>query len=105
MERKIIGQLKLWKDNPERKPLILLGARQVGKIWVIAIIGAMKIGLKKRSQLWLALKEPMLRGVQIIVFVKIKNEQSEDLQREGLTVRVADGLMLQLVVSDSWTNN
>ena len=31
MERKIIGQLKSWKENPERKPLILLGARQVGK--------------------------------------------------------------------------
>ena len=28
MERKIIQQLKLWKDHPERKPLILLGARQ-----------------------------------------------------------------------------
>ena len=31
MKRKIIQQLKLWKDNPARKPLILLGARQVGK--------------------------------------------------------------------------
>ena len=26
MKRKIIQQLKLWKDNPARKPLILLGA-------------------------------------------------------------------------------
>ena len=33
MERKIIGQLKSWKSDPERKPLILLGARQVGKTW------------------------------------------------------------------------
>ena len=35
MKRKIIGQLKSWKENPERKPLILLGARQLGKTWVM----------------------------------------------------------------------
>ena len=39
MERKIIGQLKLWKNHPERKPLILLGARQVGKTWVMKHFG------------------------------------------------------------------
>lgn len=39
MERKIIGQLKSWKDHPERKPLILLGARQVGKTWVMKHFG------------------------------------------------------------------
>ena len=39
MERNIIGQLKSWKVNPERKPLILLGARQVGKTWVMKHFG------------------------------------------------------------------
>ena len=39
MKRKIIQQLKLWKDNPARKPLILLGARQVGKTWVMKHFG------------------------------------------------------------------
>ena len=39
MERKIIKQLKFWKDNPDRKPLILLGARQVGKTWVMKHFG------------------------------------------------------------------
>ena len=39
MEWKIIGQLKSWKVNPERKPLILLGARQVGKTWVMKHFG------------------------------------------------------------------
>lgn len=39
MKRKIIGQLKSWKENPERKPLILLGARQVGKTWVMKHFG------------------------------------------------------------------
>ena len=39
MKRKIIQQLKLWKDNPARKPSILLGARQVGKTWVMKHFG------------------------------------------------------------------
>lgn len=39
MERKIINQLREWKNNPERKPLILLGARQVGKTWIMKHFG------------------------------------------------------------------
>lgn len=31
MERKIVRQLKKWKTLRDRKPLILHGARQVGK--------------------------------------------------------------------------
>lgn len=35
-ERRIIKKLRVWADNPYRKPLILRGARQVGKTTVIA---------------------------------------------------------------------
>lgn len=35
MERKIIDKLKAWKDAADRKPLVLLGARQVGKTWIM----------------------------------------------------------------------
>lgn len=35
MKRYAIDQLKLWKANPNRKPLILQGARQVGKTWLM----------------------------------------------------------------------
>ena len=35
MERTILKQLTEWKDNPKRKPLILNGARQVGKTWIL----------------------------------------------------------------------
>jgi predicted AAA+ superfamily ATPase len=35
MERSAIDQLKKWKENPRRKPLIVEGARQVGKTWLI----------------------------------------------------------------------
>ena len=39
MERKILKKLSLWKDSPDRKPLILLGARQVGKTWALHEFG------------------------------------------------------------------
>ena len=32
MERKITQRLMTWKKSPTRKPLVLFGARQVGKI-------------------------------------------------------------------------
>ncbi|MCR5393775.1 MAG: ATP-binding protein [Bacteroidales bacterium] len=35
MERTIIQSLKRWKEDPNRKPLILNGARQVGKTWAL----------------------------------------------------------------------
>ncbi|MBR5654230.1 MAG: ATP-binding protein [Prevotella sp.] len=35
MERESINQLYIWKNSPERKPLIVRGARQVGKTWLI----------------------------------------------------------------------
>ena len=35
MERKIYRQLLSWKQNTERKPLILQGARQVGKTYIV----------------------------------------------------------------------
>ena len=33
VKRSAFSQLIKWKDNPERKPLIIRGARQVGKTW------------------------------------------------------------------------
>ena len=35
MKRLVENQLIQWKDSPRRKPLILRGARQVGKTWLI----------------------------------------------------------------------
>lgn len=39
IKREIIDKLKAWKDNPRRKPLVLQGARQVGKSWVLKKFG------------------------------------------------------------------
>ena len=35
MKRQALDNLKKWKDNAGRKPLILRGARQVGKTWLL----------------------------------------------------------------------
>lgn len=39
IKRDIIDKLKVWKDNPRRKPLVLQGARQVGKSWALKKFG------------------------------------------------------------------
>ncbi len=39
MERLIYNNLTKWKENPNRKPLILNGARQVGKTWILKEFG------------------------------------------------------------------
>ena len=38
-KRSIIKRLEQWKDKPDRKPLMLLGARQVGKTFVLKQFG------------------------------------------------------------------
>ena len=40
MKRIIYNKLRQWKDNQNRKPLMLLGARQVGKTWIMKHFGA-----------------------------------------------------------------
>ena len=39
MERTIYQDLLKWKDNADKKPLILLGARQVGKTYILKEFG------------------------------------------------------------------
>ena len=40
MKRLIYNKLKQWKESENRKPLMLLGARQVGKTWIMKHFGA-----------------------------------------------------------------
>ena len=42
MKREIFNKLLSWKANPNRKPLILDGARQVGKTWILNQFGKTK---------------------------------------------------------------
>lgn len=39
MYREIIEKFRVWKDSPNRKPILLKGARQVGKSWVMKEFG------------------------------------------------------------------
>ncbi|MBU8902758.1 MAG: AAA family ATPase, partial [Victivallales bacterium] len=39
MKRCAMQMLEKWKDNPTRKPLIIRGARQVGKTWLMKEFG------------------------------------------------------------------
>ncbi len=39
MKRTAIQELIKWKNNPERKPMVLKGARQVGKTWIMKEFG------------------------------------------------------------------
>lgn len=39
MERLLISQLLKWKESYGRKPLVLEGARQVGKAWLLKEFG------------------------------------------------------------------
>lgn len=39
IKREIMDTLKQWKDNPRRKPLVMQGARQVGKSWALRKFG------------------------------------------------------------------
>ncbi len=40
MQRKANKKLKEWKESKSRKPMVLLGTRQVGKIWLMREFGA-----------------------------------------------------------------
>lgn len=35
MRRRVLGDIELWNAKNKRKPLVLMGARQVGKTWLM----------------------------------------------------------------------
>lgn len=39
MYRSAMDKLKAWKNKEDRKPLVLMGARQVGKTWLMKEFG------------------------------------------------------------------
>lgn len=39
IERDIIEKFKVWKNLPQRKPILLKGARQIGKTWAMEMFG------------------------------------------------------------------
>ena len=57
MERYAMNDLQNWKESKRRKPLVLLGARQVGKTWILEEFGKsfpdgfVKINFDKQAEL------------------------------------------------------
>ena len=39
MKRQIYNELMAWQNRQDRKPLVILGARQVGKTWIMRHFG------------------------------------------------------------------
>ena len=39
MKRNAVSELIRWKNSPDRKPLVIRGARQVGKTWIMKEFG------------------------------------------------------------------
>lgn len=39
MKRDLTHKLQTWKESPDRKPLVLRGARQVGKTYILKHFG------------------------------------------------------------------
>ena len=93
--RSIIEDLKAWKRNSERKPLILKGARQTGKTWILEYFGrtefkyTVKFNFDKDhsiheifettkepsriiSQLSLLTDSPILPGETLLIFDEIQ---------------------------------
>lgn len=76
MERAALRQLVEWKEKSDRKPLIVQGARQVGKTWLMTEFG--KRYFKKTAS-----------------FVFEKNEPLQNLFSANLNVeRILDGLSI-----------
>jgi len=46
MKRIIFSALRSWKEQAARKPLLIRGARQVGKTWVVRELGKLFKNLK-----------------------------------------------------------
>lgn len=44
MKRTVMQKLIAWKQSPERKPLLIQGARQVGKTWLMRTFGKENFG-------------------------------------------------------------
>ena len=45
MYRTVMEQLQKWKAKKHRKPLVIRGARQVGKTWLMKAFGAAEYDL------------------------------------------------------------
>jgi len=60
MERKLMDRLLAWKDDAHRRPLVLRGARQTGKTWLLEEFGRRAFRSTVRIDF---MREPALQGL------------------------------------------
>lgn len=82
MNRDAIEELLKWKKNPLRKPLLLLGARQVGKTWLMQEFG--RLHFKKIAYIRFDADERMCNSF----------EQNYDVNRLLTSIQLAAGFKL-----------
>lgn len=95
IEREIINKFKAWKETPDRKPILLKGARQIGKTWAMETFGkecfkycvkfdfdkqqelksvfqATKDPLRLIRELTLYCNQPIIAGETLMIFDEIQ---------------------------------
>ena len=82
MQRFAIRHLLEWKNDPDRKPLLLLGARQVGKTWLMKEFG--RLHFKKCAYVYLDKNRPMSE-----IF-----ERDFDIKRIILALQIQTGVQI-----------
>ena len=87
MERKAYSQLLAWKNNPHHKPLILNGARQVGKTWLLKHFGEKEyrnvayVNCDRSPQMEMILREGfdmsrIIRNISAMTYVDIRPHET-----------------------------
>ena len=65
MKREIIKDLLKWKESSNRKPLIVLGARQVGKTYIIKKLNGATVSTEEiTSDYYHALDKIIKKGMK-----------------------------------------
>ena len=92
MDRDLMGKLIEWKNGKRRKPLILNGARQVGKTWLLKEFGRTSfenvayVNLDDNS----AMKEQFELGYDIPRIISAIQFETGEVVREGSTLIIID---------------
>jgi predicted AAA+ superfamily ATPase len=87
MKRNAISRLQTWKNKPHRKPLLLRGARQVGKTWIVrefskSYSSFVEINLEERSEViplfdkLLGQPKKLVEQLSLVLGVKIISKET-----------------------------
>ena len=87
MKRDRFKDLREWRNDPYRKPLILRGCRQVGKSWLVREFGKefesfVEINFEKNIILFAKIKNKTVESIKLIK--KPKNENNKVLNERTI---------------------